>query len=102
MAFIAVLLLGQQSQLATLTPSQFLRLLAIALSTGLVALWIYYRGLKYTQVKVATIVELIFPVTAVFIDIFLYHTVLAFSQYLAALVLLFAVYQVSALNRSAS
>ena len=102
MAFIAVLLLGQQAHLSEVTPGQLLRLLAIALSTGLVALWIYYRGLKYTQVKVATIVELIFPVTAVFIDIFLYHTILAPSQYLAALVLLFAVYKVSALNRSVS
>lgn len=99
MAFIAVLLLGQASHLAQVTPGQLLRLLTIALSTGLVALWIYYRGLKYTQVKVATIVELIFPVTAVFIDIFLYHTLLAPSQYLAALVLLFAVSKVSRLNR---
>lgn len=100
MAFMAVLFLGQQAHLSEVTPGQLLRLLAIALSTGLVALWIYYRGLKYTEVKVATIVELIFPVTAVFIDIFLYHTILAPSQYLAALVLLFAVYQVSSLNRA--
>ena len=96
MAFIAVLLFGQQAILSTVTTGHFLRLLAIALSTGMVALWIYYRGLKHTQVKVATIAELIFPVTAVFI----YHTVLAPTQYLAAIVLLFAVYKVALLNRA--
>lgn len=98
MAFLAVYLLGQQSSLSTINPGQLIRLLLIALSTGMVALLIYYRGLKYTQVKVATIVELVFPLTAVFIDIFLYHTILAPSQYLAAIVLLFAVYKVSKLN----
>jgi drug/metabolite transporter (DMT)-like permease len=76
------------------------RLLAIALSTGMVALWIYYQGLKQTEAKVATILELIFPMTAVFIDIFLYHTVLHWSQYLAAIVLIYAVSRVSKLNKA--
>lgn len=98
MAFIAVAALGQTASLTTITSSQLLRLLLIALSTGLVAMVIYYRGLKYTQVKVATIVELLFPMIAVFIDIFLYKTVLAPTQYLAAAILLFAVYKVSQLN----
>lgn len=80
---------------APITTTQLGILVAIALSSGLVALWIYYRGLTTTPASVSTIVELIFPLTAVFIDIFLYNTVLAPSQYLAAAVLLFAVYKVS-------
>ncbi len=78
----------------------FLRFLLIALSTGMVALWIYYKGLKNTQVKVATILELAFPLVAVLIDIFVYKTFLAPSQYLAAIVLVFAMYKVAGLNAS--
>lgn len=81
--------------------SEAWRLLAIALSTGMVALWIYYRGLRSTEAKVATILELIFPLTAVVIDILLYHTVLSWSQYAAALVLFYATWRVSRLNTAA-
>jgi drug/metabolite transporter (DMT)-like permease len=79
--------------------SQWWRLIAIAFSSGMIALWIYYRGLKSTKASVSTIVELIFPLTAVIIDIFLYNSVLAPSQYLAAAVLLVAVYQVARQNK---
>jgi len=98
LALIAVFILGQPASLGTPTNDQWLRFLVIALSTGMVALWIYYRGLKNTQVKVATILELTFPFLAVFIDIVLYKNILALSQYIAALVLLFAMYRVSKLN----
>jgi drug/metabolite transporter (DMT)-like permease len=80
---------------------QLLRLLAIALTTGMVALWVYYRGLKKTEVKVSTILELVFPMTAVFIDIFLYDTVLHWSQYAAAIILIYAVTQVARINSAA-
>ncbi|MBT4516701.1 MAG: EamA family transporter [Candidatus Komeilibacteria bacterium] len=93
-----VFILGQQSSLGTPTSSQWGRFVIIAFSTGMVALWIYYRGLKNTQVKVATILELTFPFLAVIIDIFLYKNFLAPSQYIAAVVLLFAMYKVSRLN----
>lgn len=88
------------SSLATITGDQLWRLLAIALSTGMVALWIYYRGLKHTEAKVSTILELVFPMTAVFIDIFVYDTVLHWSQYLAAAILIYAVSRVSKLNKA--
>lgn len=98
MALVGVYLLGQSDALLTPTLPQVSRLVMIALSTGMLALWIYYKGLKRTEVKVATILELVFPLVAVVIDIFLYQTVLAGSQYLAAGVLLFAMWQVAKLN----
>lgn len=98
LAFILLLFMGKASMLNDLTSSNITRLIIIALTTGMVALWIYYRGLALTQAKIATILELVFPLTAVIIDIFLYKTFLAPTQYIAALVLLFAVYKVSRLN----
>lgn len=94
MAFFALTLF---SGVALMIPqgSELLRFLFIALSTGMVALWIYYKGLKTTQTKIATILELVFPVTAVGIDVFLYHSVLAPSQYVSAILLLVVVWKIS-------
>lgn len=98
-AFLFVFALGAAPTLTEVSPLQLGTLTLIALSTGLVALWIYYRGLKHTRASIATIVELMFPLTAIFIDYLLYGTVLAASQYLAAAVLMFAMYKVAKLNR---
>lgn len=100
LAFVTLLLLGQSASLTAPTFGDIGRLVIIALSTGMVALWIYYSGLKTTQAKISTILELVFPLTGVFIDIVFFHTVLAPSQYFAAAVLLFAVYNVSKFNKS--
>lgn len=97
-AFVGVYVLGQGEAILSPSSSQLVRLVMIAFSTGLVALWIYYKGLKKTEAKVSTILELAFPMTAVFIDIFLYKTVLAPTQYLAAGVLMFAIYNISKLS----
>ncbi|MEK7584695.1 MAG: EamA family transporter [Patescibacteria group bacterium] len=102
LAFAAALLLGGVSSIAAPSGDQTIKLVLIAFSTGLVALWIYYQGLKHTRTAIATILELVFPMAAVFIDIVLYHTVLSASQYAAAAVLLYAIYRVSLLNRNAA
>lgn len=99
-ALVFVLAMGAASSLTAVTLPQAGYLALIAISTGMLALWIYYRGLRTTPVKVSAIVELAFPMTAVAIDYFLYSVTLHWSQYLAALVLLFAMYQVSNLGRS--
>jgi len=81
--------------LAVPTISQWGRFIFIALSTGMVALMIYYRGLKTTPVRVSTIMELVFPLLAVFIDAVVYRTILAPTQYAAAAVLLLAAARVA-------
>jgi len=93
LALVAVFILNQQSKLFTVTWSQFGQFTFIALSTGMVALLIYYKGLKTTSVRVSTILELTFPLIAVFIDVILYKTVISPIQVIAAVVLLFAMYQ---------
>lgn len=103
-AFLGVLLLDAAPSLGTVTAPQIGTLCLIAISTGAVALWIYYRGLRSTPASVATIVELAFPLTAIFIDYFLYGTILAWTQYAAAAFLLYTMYRVSLshVERSAS
>jgi len=100
LAFLAVMIFRNTGSLLELETSQIVRLIVIALTTGMVALWIYYKGLKKTEVKVATFLELMFPLTAVILDVIIYHNVLAVSQYIAAVVLLFAIYRLSLLNQA--
>ncbi len=95
LSLVFVFALGNTSSLSTISLHQILILVAIAFSTGLAALWIYYRGLKRTSASISAIVELAYPVTAVFIDYVLYGTVLAWSQYVATLVLFFAMYRIA-------
>lgn len=97
-ALILVFIFGNASSLGTPDLSQFARFILIALSTGMVALLIYYKGLKLTPVRVSTILELTFPVLAIIIDAVLYKSFLAPTQLLAASILLFSIYQISKLQ----
>jgi drug/metabolite transporter (DMT)-like permease len=98
LAFLMIVSTGVIGSLTTPTGSQYLQLGIIALSTGMVALWIYYQGLKRTKASISTIVELIFPLLAVFIDMYRFDTVLASTQYIAGSILLIAIYRISLLN----
>lgn len=99
-AGIGVYILGQQKVIFAVTWPQFGQFVFIALSTGMVALLIYYKGLKTTPVRVSTILELTFPLLAVFIDMVLYKTVLSPLQLGAAAVLLYSMYRISNLNKA--
>lgn len=90
-----VFVLGQSKSLVAPTVSQFARFALIAVSTGMVAIVIYYKGLKKVQANVSTLLELVYPLLAVFIDATLYKSFLAPTQYLAGAVLLFAIYKIS-------
>src|SRR3989344_1133188 len=98
LAFFAVFLMGAGASLTMPDTSQYLRFIFIALSTGMVALLIYYKGLKETPVRVSTILELVFPVLAIIIDAVLYKTFLGPTQIVAAVILLFSIYKLSALQ----
>ncbi len=97
MAGVAVFLLNNQSSLPTVTLSQLARFLLIAVSTGMVGILIYYRGLKQTEVKVSTILELVYPLLAVVIDMVVYKSFLTPTQIVAAIALLFYMFKISRL-----
>jgi drug/metabolite transporter (DMT)-like permease len=81
------------------TGTESLYLLAIACSTGLLAMYIYYRGLKTVPVHVSAILELTWPIIAVIVDYFVYHTVFSISQYIAMAVLIGSMYMVTHLGK---
>lgn len=95
--FVLLFIIGQNqtATLLTLNRSQWLTILAITFSTGMVALVIYYYGLRRTPVRVSTICELSWPASAIFIDYFLYKQTLSLTQMIGVAVLLIAIYNVS-------
>lgn len=69
--------------------------LYLALVPGLLALILYYQGMKRTTASATTFMELLFPVTAVAINTVVLKTPLLPIQAAAALILLFAITQIS-------
>ena len=98
LALPILLLFGYGSSLSAPTLSQFGLFTLIAVSTGMVALLIYYRGLAKTPVHISTILELTFPFIAILIDMIMYHTVLSLSQWIATCFLVFAIYKIARLR----
>lgn len=94
-ALLFIIPLHQTSALFHLTSIQLWTLIAIALSTGMVATAIYYYGLKRTPARVSAICELAFPATAIIIDYFFYHSTLSPTQILGFVILIFTMFQVT-------
>ena len=91
---------GAEGSLAIPTVEQFGWLALIAVSTGMLALLIYYKGLAKTPVHISTILELTFPFIAILLDFVVNGTVLSLSQWVAAIVLVFSIYQISKLREN--
>jgi drug/metabolite transporter (DMT)-like permease len=91
---------GMEGTIAMPTAPQLGLLLLIAVSTGMVALLIYYKGLAKTSVHISTILELTFPFVAILLDFFANHTVLSVSQWIASLVLVFSIYKIARLREN--
>jgi len=90
-AFLFILGQNQTKVLFTLTQPQWMTLLLITFSTGMVALLFYYYGLKKTPARITTLCELVWPASAIFIDYFMFHKSLSPTQILGVLLLLFAI-----------
>ena len=97
-----VLLYGQTASgsLALPSSSQFGLLALIALSTGMVALLIYYKGLAKTPVHISTILELTFPFVAILLDFIVNGTVLTLLQWIYAFVLVYSIYKIAKLREA--
>lgn len=92
---IYLMLFTKIAMLPGLTQTQVFYLVAIVFSSGTVALSVYYYGLKKVDASQATILEMFWPISAVFIDWVFFEHALTWSQLSGALIMLFAIYRVS-------
>lgn len=93
MAF--VILSGSTHALGSMTLNQFFYLLAITFSTGLIAVLIYYFGLKRVLASRSAILELAWPASSVAVGYLWLHQGLTGTQAIAALVLSGAIYLIA-------
>ena len=94
---LVVLLASHPEQITThaLRPELIASLFYMALLSGLAAMLFYYAGLAKTPASTATLIELIFPITAVALNAFVLHATLNHFQLAAGAVLVISITQIS-------
>jgi drug/metabolite transporter (DMT)-like permease len=89
---LAVLLsISEPTYIFQITSRQWLAILIIVFTSGSVALFIYYYGLKHVPASHSTIYELFWPLSAVALDWFIRGRLMSVAQAVGAVVLLAAI-----------
>ena len=88
---VIVLVTGHIGDFSQITPRNWLFIALIGLTTGSGAIFLYYYGLRKVKASVSTFLELMYPITAVVLDYFVNKTVYSPVQWVAAVVMLFAI-----------
>ena len=97
--FVFVLLSGDFRYFGEVTPYQWLIFVTIMLTSGSMAIMIYYRGLRYIDASVATICELAFPISSVVFDYIFNGNLLTQQQFMGAVLLVFAIISIGKTQR---
>ncbi len=92
---IFVLVTGKTSQFELTTEINWIYFVIIGLTTGSGAIFIYYYGLRRVKAIVATISELLFPISAILFDYLVNGSVLSPVQLLSAVVMVLAIIKLS-------
>jgi drug/metabolite transporter (DMT)-like permease len=103
LAFVFLLILSFSQKtippLSSVTGKDWLYLAIIAVTSGVVSLFIYYKGLQFTKASIATLAELGFPMAAVLVNFFFLDERLVPMQLVGMAVLLFAVFHLGRVNQ---
>lgn len=94
-ALLFILGSGSTTAMGAITLEQFGYLVAITFSTGMVALLIYYFGLKRVLASRAALIELAWPLSAVIVGYIWLNQGLTLTQGLGALVLTGTIYLIA-------
>ena len=97
------LLQGTNFQVAFTTALQAIWFLfyAALISGGLIGLYIYYGGLKWTKASIATICELVYPIAGVVLAYFFLGANMSLAQWGGAIIILAAITVMSYINAHA-
>jgi drug/metabolite transporter, DME family len=87
-AAVILLLQGATPTLSAIDGASLRALVLLALVPGLLALLLYYRGLRQTPAAAATLAELAFPLSAIVVNFLAFGTTLAPTQWVGIVILL--------------
>lgn len=93
---VYMIFLGDFGQFQQTTNENWMYIVIIGLTTGSGAIFLYYYGLRKVKAILATISELMFPLSAVIFDYFINGSVLSYVQWIAAALMLFAIFRLNA------
>lgn len=88
---IFMLIVGDFSQFGKTTSENWMFIIIIGLTTGSGAILLYYYGLRKVKASLATISELMYPVSAVIFDYFVNGSILSPVQWVAAAMMIFSI-----------
>ncbi len=94
MALIFILAAKQLTSISEMEPLHWKLLILIVFSSGALSMFIYYFGLKRIPASVATIFELVWPLSAVALDFIINKNTLNGIQYLSSAVLLLSFFMI--------
>ena len=89
--FIYLIIFGKYIEFQQTTPTNWLYFIIIGLTTGSGAIFIYYYGLRRVKAIIATISELLFPISAIFFDYIVNSSILSPIQFVSAAIMVFAI-----------
>jgi len=95
LAGVLLLMAGNYSDIAKIDVIYWKLLLVITFSSGAVAMYIYYFGLKKIPASLATIAELFWPLSAIFLDYIINKNILTPLQIFATIILLISFYKIT-------
>jgi drug/metabolite transporter (DMT)-like permease len=75
--------------------NQWIILLIIALTTGCLSIFIYYKGLEKTKASSATIYELAFPITVIVLDYIINKNILSIPQFVGAGLIILSIIKIT-------
>ena len=94
LALALIAISGSVAKFNSISFSQWQYFALIVFTSGAAAMFIYYYGLKRVTASVATLCELFWPLSAVFLDYFINKNILSPLQILSSIVLLFAFFKI--------
>lgn len=99
-AGLIVAVMGETSAVGAVSGTDIRGVVALAFVPGLVALLLYYNGLRSTPASAATLAELAFPLTATGLNYVAFGTVLTASQWIGVTLLAGTITTMSWLSRT--
>ena len=96
--FIIIAVLNRFSHFNNVGKLELTTLLIIIFTSGSIAIFIYYYGLKWIMASKATIYELIFPITAVILDYIIHKNVLSIGQWIGTIIIIFSMIKITTIN----
>lgn len=97
---IIVLSVNQLGSIGEVTEKQWIIFGIISITSGGVAIFLYYFGLKRITASVATICELSFPLTAIILEYVIRGNILDWPQWIGAMILIYSIIRVTKLSTS--